>query len=127
MKLDAELVKKIRATALAHPHNPGNNPMAPAICLWQEVEFNNELLNIMLTYEYFTPHTDKQAWHLSVGLTEQKGHASSETTMRVVLGLLGQGMYYEITDKMPQPLQGYMRQFLQEDNSYDPVKKEFKQ
>jgi hypothetical protein len=114
----------MRETALANPHNPCRSPFAPEICLWENVEFNDELLNIMLTYEYFTPEIDKQAWHLSVGLADNSGHAKN--TVRVVLGILGQGMYYEITEQMPEPLRTLMRQFVQEDDSYDPVKKEFK-
>lgn len=124
-KLDHDLVMKIRRTAAENPHNPNINPMAPEVCVWEDIEFNGEVINIGLTYEYFTPELDKQCWHMSVSLNDHKTQASPQTTIMAVIAILGQGAMIEITEQMPPPFR-FMRQFLREDDCYNPVTKEFK-
>ena len=125
LPFDWALVEQMRDTALGHPHNP-NNGLAPRECLFEEVEFNGELLDIILTYEYFTPDTDRQAWHLTVARSDNT-EASGETVMRAVLSILGEGSVMEITRFMPPEVQ-WQRQFIREEHrKYDPIKKEWKE
>lgn len=123
MPLDWALVEQMRDTALGHPHNP-NHGLAPKECLFEEVEFNGEVLDIFLTYEYYTPEIETQAWHLSVCRNDQT-QASDETVMKVVLSILGEGSIMEITSSMPREMQ-WQRQFLRvEHRKYDPIKREW--
>jgi hypothetical protein len=63
-QFDEALVEKMKNTARKHPHWPEPGRMAPEQCLWKNVTFEDEDLNIMLTYEL---HGNIKAWHLSVG------------------------------------------------------------
>jgi hypothetical protein len=63
LQFDMDFVEKIKTVAKQHPHSPAKG-LAPVECLWEEVNFEDENLNIMLTYEL---HGNLKAWHLSIG------------------------------------------------------------
>lgn len=62
-QFDAVFVEKMKKIARQYPHDPGKNLIAPEQCLWEDVTFEKECLNIMLTYEL---HGNLRAWHISV-------------------------------------------------------------
>ena len=70
--LDSHLIAEMKRTALENPHNPEAEPMAPTVCLQENVQYKGLTLNIMLTFDYFTPMVEQQAWHLTVGRTDHK-------------------------------------------------------
>jgi hypothetical protein len=71
-KLDSNLIAEMKKTALENPHNPGCNPIAPMVCLQEDVDYKGINMNVMLTFEYFTPESDQQVWHLSMSRTDHK-------------------------------------------------------
>lgn len=83
-KLDNDLINEMKRIAIERPHDPSISNMAPAECLWR-ASFNDEDLDIMLTYEIYD---SVKAWHLSISQIGQVA-ASSKTANQIAWLILG--------------------------------------
>ncbi len=112
-QLDANLIAEMKRIALENPHNPGCSPLAPMACLQENVEYQGLPLNIMLTFEYFTPESDQQVWHLSVSRVDhEKLDANTETEI-VHMAFKERGNVTPIPKESFPPELRYMSQYIQ--------------
>ena len=60
--MSQDLVKLMKEIAKENPHDPTKGA-APKECLWQNISFEEEKLDLMLTYDLLG---GGKAWHLSI-------------------------------------------------------------
>lgn len=119
--LDSHLIAEMKQTALENPHNPEANPMAPMVCHQEDVQYKGLVLNIMLTFDYFTPMTEQQAWHLSVSQTNHEP-LSPEIQQEITrLAFTDRGEVTQLPPEAFPPELRFMRQFIQvlKDKKFD--------
>lgn len=94
-----ELIEKIRQTAFENEFRQSpENPICPQICGWENILLNGSLITIVLTLDvHEINNVEKKLLHITVGLSDGTGHASEETTMKVVNDMLGCDNVMEIS------------------------------
>lgn len=106
-QFDQAFVEKMKETARKHPHAPDKG-LAPVQCLWENVLFEKEDLNLMLTYEL---HGNLKAWHLSVGRSDHTA-APQDIADHIVGVVLGPEVHVLPEHFFPPELR-FMKQYVQ--------------
>lgn len=111
--LDSNLIAEMKKTALEHPHNPGCEPLAPMACYQEGVQYKNLTLNVMLTFEYFTPESNQQIWHWSAARTDHEKLDPIIEQELVRLAFKERGPITKIPEESFPPELRFMNQYIQ--------------
>jgi len=106
-QFDSAFVEKMKSTARLHPHSPDKG-LAPIQCLWENVLFEKEDLNLMLTYEL---HGNLRAWHLTVGRSNNTA-APQDIADHIVGVVLGPDVHV-LPEHFFPPEHRFMKQYVQ--------------
>lgn len=113
VKFDANLVAEMKRVALENPHNPGMSPIMPMACYKEDVEYRGQTLNVALTFEYFTPASDQQVWHFSVGRVDHQEISGQDLKDMVNMVFKARGMVTQIPPESFPPELRFMKQYIQ--------------
>ena len=106
---DANLVSRMKTIAKEHTLFVGKQVIPNPPCLWENIEYKDETIKIILTYEVLEPE-DVKLWHLSI-VKQDETSVSQQTANEIASDVLGEDAKELPLELMPEGFRT-MKQFI---------------
>lgn len=106
-----ELVSRMKTVAKEHTIFVGESIMASNPCLWKAIQYNNEEINLILTYEVLEKTKfDAKIWHLSL-IRSDESEVAQQIANEIASDILGENAQQIPPESLP-PQFRFMKQFV---------------